>query len=355
MIKKEYLWGKRENQDIVLLELENDRGMRARVSNYGGVLQSLIVQGADGGKLDVVLGYDKPEDYMASGTFFGAMIGPIADRMDGGKCILNGMEVQLCQNAGPDSMHSGPKGFHNQVWEWDWLEDGVVFHRRFAPEDIGFPGKLEAELRYRLKEENTLRLEYTAWCDCETAVSFTNHSYFNLDGGRNSCLEHWLRLTANRYAETRRAQDPICTGRAMETRNTPFDFQNARQLEEILSHTNFAEIHSAGGVDHYFLVPGEGMRLHASLKSPQSGLCLSCFSDAPGLLVYTGNGLDAEAGKGGALYGRHWGVCLETGRFPNAVNFSQWRPQVLLLPGERYESATEFRFHGDDAGNVEAG
>lgn len=343
MKRKELRWGDLAGREIVLLEWEGPSGMRARVSNYGGALQSLVVPKEDGA-LDVVLGYDCLQDYVSATTFFGAMIGPIADRMDGGRCVLNGTDVQLDKNAGPDSMHSGPRGFHAQAWNWDWLEDGVVLYRRFLPEDIGFPGELKAELRYRLLEGNALRLEYAARCDCETAVSFTNHSYFNLDGGQNACLKHRLSLAADRYAETRRAQDPICTGRALPVENTPFDFRAPRPIEESLSHADFAEIRSAGGVDHYFLVPGEGMRLHASLESLESGLRLRCFSDAPGLLVYTGNGLAHEAGKGGAVYGRHWGVCLETGRFPNAVNFPAWRPQVLLHPGERYASATEFRF-----------
>ncbi len=343
-MRKEYLWGKCANQSIALLEWENAGGMRARVSNYGGVLQSLEIQNSAGKKLDVVLGYDRLEDYLASDTFFGAMIGPIADRMDEGKCVLNGTQVQLPHNAGPDSMHSGTKGFHSQVWEWKWLEDGVAFTRCFGPEDIGFPGQMEVELCYKMKEKNVLRLEYSAQCTCETAVSFTNHSYFNLDGAENSCLDHDLYLNADRYAETRREQDPICTGRALEVKGTPFDFRQGRRLKEALSHVDFAELRSGGGVDHYFLVPGEGMRLHASLQSLKSGLKLSCFSDAPGVLVYTGNGLEAEAGKAGAVYGKHWGVCLETGRFPNAVNFPQRRAKVLLLPGQRYESATEFRF-----------
>lgn len=337
-------WGQCGDRAVYLFELDDERGMRARVSNFGGVLQSLIVNGGDGEALDVVLGYDTLAEYQTDATFFGAMIGPIADRMDGGRCNLDGRQVQLPLNAGPDSMHSGPNGFHNQTWDWEERADGVCFYRTFAPEETGFPGNLEARLSYRLRGADVLRLEYEAVCDRETALSFTNHSYFNLDGGANDCRAHRIRVCADRYAETERESDPICTGRALKVEGTPFDMRIGRALDEVLRCEAFPEIRSGGGVDHYFLVDGAGMRAHARLESRKSGLCLSCFSDAPGLLVYTGNGLEAERGKGGAVYGRNWGVCLETGRFPNAVNFPALRDEVILRPGERYQSATEFRF-----------
>ena len=89
---------------------------------------------------------------------------------------------------------------------------------------------------------------------------------------------------------------------------------------------------------------GEGIREMARVCNPENGLELVCRSDAPGLLVYTANGLAAEPGKGGRVYGRNWAVCLETERFPNAVNHPRWRGQVLLRPGEVYRSATTFTF-----------
>lgn len=337
-------WGICDGRDVWLFDLEGRDGMRASVSNFGGVLQSLHVRDARGNLLDVVLGYDTLEEYRADATFFGAMIGPIADRLDRGRCELGGVEVQLPLNAGPDSMHSGPNGFHGQVYDFELLEDGVRFVRSFAPGEIGFPGNLEVCLGYKLCASDTLRIEYAARCDCETAVSFTNHSYFNLDGGANHCREHVLTVHAGTYAETERMVEPICTGRALDVSGTPFDLRAGRRLGEVLAHEDFSEIASGSGIDHYFPVEGSGMRAHAEIESEKSGLKMRCASDAPGVLVYTGNGLEAEPGKGGAIYGRNWAICLETERFPNGVNFPDRRQGILLRPGERYESATEFQF-----------
>ena len=332
-------WG----AEIWLFDIEED-GMRVSASNYGGVLQKLELAEPSGGWLDAVLGYDDLEDYRRGEAFFGAMIGPVADRLAGGRCTLDGREVRLPLNAGPDCMHCADRGFHQAVWDWALLEDGLRLRRVFEASETGFPGALTAELRYRLVPPGTLRLEYAARCTRQTAVSFTNHSYFNLSGGRRDCRDHALTLRAERYAETVRDQDPICTGRTLPVSGTPLDFRGGATVGEAVSRTDFREIAAAGGVDHYFLAEGEGLRALAALRNPENGLTLTCRSDAPGLLVYTGNGLSGERGKGGVRYGRNWGVCLETARFPNAVNLPQWRAQALLEPGEKYHSVTEFEF-----------
>ena len=344
MIRKtKRLWGKLGGKDIWLFSLENSN-LRASVSNLGGVLQSLNIQDRNGSALDVVLGYDTPDEYYRDDCFFGAMIGPIADRMAGGRCVLDGQSVSLTCNAGPDSMHSGPEGFHRQVWDWASLPDGIAFTRDFGEGALGFPGRLRARLSYRLTAGDTLRLEYSAQCDRETAVSFTNHTYFNLAGSLTDCRRHRLTVYAQNYAETEREADPIVTGRLLPVEGTPLDFRTGRFVGDAVDRTAFAEIRSAGGVDHYFAVEGEGFRPMAALDNPENGVKLLCRSDAPGLLVYTGNGLKAVRGKNGTVYARNGGVCLETGRFPNAVNLPERREAVLIRPGEIYETATEFVF-----------
>ena len=341
MIKRP--WGGINGETAWLFQMEGD-GICARVSNYGGVLQSLMLTDVLGKPLDVVLGYDALEDYRHSETFFGAMIGPLADRVAGGRCVLDGREVLLPLNAGPDSMHCGSKGFHGRLWHWKQQAQGLCLYRHFDEADLGFPGEMAVELRYLLPRRRTLRLEYTATCTRQTAASFTNHSYFNLNGGKTDCSGHVLTVPAECYAETARDVEPICTGREMPAEGTPLDLRTGVCVRDAVRKTGFHEIAIAGGIDHYFPVPGEGLRELARLHCPETGLTLRCRSDAPGLLIYTGNGLSGEAGKGGRRYDRHWGVCLETERFPNAVNLPERRAEVLLEPGEVYSSVTEFEF-----------
>ena len=336
-------WGRVGDRPVWLFELERD-GLRAAVSNYGGILQSLWVSDGSGRSLDAVLGYDTLEEYQNSDTFFGAAVGPVADRIAGGQCLLDGRVIRLPRNAGPDISHSGDGGFHRRVWEWREEADGLCLFADMDEAATGFPGTLSVELRYRLLPPRTLRLEYAARCTRETAVSITNHSYFTLNGGRGDCLDHLLTLRAGRYAQTCRDADPIPTGRLLSVAGTPLDFREGAPIGGAVDRFDFGEIARAGGVDHYFAVEGSGLREHAVLRCPDTGLALRCRSDAPGLLVYTANGLDAERGKGGRIYGGRYAVCLETERLPNAVNLEEWRPQVLLEPGEVAASATEFEW-----------
>ena len=334
-------WGTDQGKDVFLYTLAGG-GVEASVSNYGGVLQSFLVNDAKGKPLDIVLGYDTLEAYKKGPYFFGAMIGPVADRLAEGRCTLDGKTVQLSKNAGPDSMHSGPCGFHAQVWDTEILEDRVVFYRTFLDGALGFPGEMRVRLGYSIPKPFTLRLTYHATCGREAALSFTNHSYFNLDGARRDCLDHALLIHSDVYAETAREVDPLVTGRLLDVSGTPFDLRALTRLGDPLRQTEDREIASAGGIDHYFKVRGKGFREAAMLQSAESGLRLSCRSDADGILVYTGNGLLNAAGKAGKRYDRHWGVCLETGQLPNAVNFPQHRASVLFEPGKEYQSVTEF-------------
>lgn len=337
-------WGTIEDTPVFLFELHAHSGLRAAISNYGGIIQSLIVPDSSGRPLDVVLSYDTLEEYVRSETYFGAMVGPVADRIENGCCTLDGRTIQFPLNAGPDVTHSGPGGFHCQIWNWELLEDGLSLYRTFNETDTGFPGPLSMRINYRITAPDTLRLEYSARSESETALSVTNHSYFNLDGGRNHCREHLLTLNASCYAETRRESDPIATGRTPSVECTPFDLRTETPLGDILRHADFSEIRTAGGLDHFFPIDGKGFRRHAVLRSPAGGLTMTCSSDAPGVFIYAANGLENEPGKGGAIYGKHYAVCLETECFPNGVNLPQWRDQVVLAAGETRRTVTEFTF-----------
>ena len=64
----------------------------------------------------------------------------------------------------------------------------------------------------------------------------------------------------------------------------------------------------------------------------------------PGVQLYTANWLDGSlVGKGGVVYNRHCGLCLETQHFPNSINIPHF-PNTVLKPGETYHQLTIYRF-----------
>ncbi|KAK1565731.1 hypothetical protein Q3G72_033480 [Acer saccharum] len=136
-------------------------------------------------------------------------------------------------------------------------------------------------------------------------------------------------------------QNTVPTGEIMPVKGTPFDFTTEKKIG--------ASIHEVPGLgyDHnYVLDCGEeksGLKHAAKLKDPSSSRVLNLWTDAPGMQFYTANYVNGVAGKGGAVYGKHSGVCLETQGFPNAINQPNF-PSVVVRPGEKYKHTMLFEF-----------
>lgn len=83
------------------------------------------------------------------------------------------------------------------------------------------------------------------------------------------------------------------------------------------------------------------------MHDPKSGRAMDVLTTAPGMQFYTGNFLDGSgpAGKGGAVYNRHGGFCLETQAFPNAVNMTTTFPTPVIGPQDTYKHDMVYKFY----------
>ena len=88
-----------------MLELKS-KALWARFSPLGAKIVSLFV-----GDVDVVVGPGSDADSLASDAYTGAVTGRCAGRITGAKFMLDGAEVRLVANVGPDQLHGGPKNF----------------------------------------------------------------------------------------------------------------------------------------------------------------------------------------------------------------------------------------------------
>ena len=71
---------------------------------------------------------------------------------------------------------------------------------------------------------------------------------------------------------------------------------------------------------------------------------MEVLTTEPGMQFYSGNFLDGtQIGKGGAKHPFRGGLCLETQHFPDSPNQPAF-PSTLLVPGDRYETETIYRF-----------
>lgn len=343
-MKKELFGKTKSGIEIYRYWLENSKGMKAGIINYGAILVNLLVPDQNGNVADVVLGYDTLEPYMENGSFFGATIGPNANRIGGAAFTLEGQRYQLDVNDGENNLHSHKEqGYHKRVWEASW-EDGSI---RFLLEDedgsMGFPGAKKIQVVYSLTEENELKIQYEAWSDKNTIINMTNHTYFNLAGhDKGKVYDHVLELKASAYTPVTASLIP--TGEIAPVKGTCFDFLEAKRIGEEIDAAD-EQIRIAGGYDHNWVIDGENgtLKEFASVTEPVSGRCLRAYTDLPGVQFYAGNFIDRQVGKENAEYGARSGFCLETQYFPDTANKPAF-PSAVFGPGRKYESTTIYQF-----------
>ncbi|MCC8020127.1 MAG: galactose mutarotase [Rikenellaceae bacterium] len=347
MAVEQNVWGfTPEGEAIVLYTLTNAAGAVVRLTNIGAGIVSVVVPDRDGRMADVALGYASPLSYMGDGAAMGKTPGRYANRIAGGRFTLDGVEYTLPQNSGPNTLHGGPQGFANRLWESRAEEERVVFSLVSPDGDQGFPGELGAEVVYEWTEDCRLEITYLAACDAPTVVNLTNHAYFNLAGeDAGSVLGHTLQLHAHRYLPTDRTQIP--TGQMLPVGGTPMDFLVPKELGRDID-APFEALEIGSGYDHCWIVDGYGVGdelLHVgTLTDPVSGRTLDILSTQPGVQVYTGNFLQGgPTAKGGRRYSNRDGVAIECQGLPDAPNRPGF-PSQVLRPGETYCQKIEYRF-----------
>ncbi len=336
---------------VDLFALTNRRGVVARIASYGGTLVSLDLPDRDGKPGDVVLGYDALDGYLARGCpYFGCLVGRYANRIAEGRFTLGGRTYELARNDGENHLHGGLKGFDKFVWAARAVgaagSVGVELERRSEDGEEGYPGNLSVTVRFTLDDEDELRIDYSATTDRTTICNLTHHGYFNLDGaGNGDILEHRLMIDADRFTPVGKGLIP--TGELRRVAGTAMDFTRLAAIGARIGSAD-EQIVAAGGYDHNWVLnrAGRELSLAARLVSPRTGRAMEVLTTEPGLQFYSGNFLGGDGaitGKGGKVYGRHAGLCLETQHFPDSPHQPGF-PSTVLEPGETYRTTTIYRF-----------
>jgi D-citramalate synthase len=81
-----------------MYSIGNDKGARADIIDYGAILVNLMIPDDKGEVKDIVLGYDNISDYEVNDCFFGATVGPNANRIAGFKFSIDGTEYETSSN-----------------------------------------------------------------------------------------------------------------------------------------------------------------------------------------------------------------------------------------------------------------
>ncbi len=348
-VKKESFGATADGVAVDLYTLTNAGGMEVRAITYGGIILSLRVPDRAGTLGDVTLGYDALDGYLKSSPYFGSIIGRYGNRIARGRFKLDGKEYKLAVNNAPNALHGGLKGFDKVVWKAEPFQKGatvgVVFTYTSADGEEGYPGKLDSTVTYALGDGNDLAFDYRAVTDKATPLNLTQHAYFNLAGdGAGDILGHELTLQASRFTPVDKTLIP--TGELRKVAGTPFDFTTSHAIGERIEADD-EQIRFGLGYDHNFVLDraeGDSAQLAAIVYEPTSGRVMEVSTTEPGIQFYSGNFLDGTiTGKGGHVYRRRAGFCLETQHYPDSPNKPDF-PSTILKPGAEYRSRTVYTF-----------
>lgn len=343
-ITRDFYGYTQDGEEVHSFTLKNRIGVQVKITNFGGRIISIKVPDRNGKFEDVVLGYDKLEDYINDNNGFGATIGRFANRIENAKFELNGIEYKVSENCGKHHIHGGFIGFDKVVWKANIIKDEAL-ELSYTSKDgeEGFPGELQVKVKFILTNGNALKLEYYAVSDKDTVVNLTNHSYFNLSGhGAGDILSHKLLLKSDYI--TPADGEGIPTGEIQAVEGTPFDFKKLKPIGQEIE-VGDEQIKLGIGYDHNFVldISSKNPEKIAEVYEEASGRLMEVYTTKPGVQLYTGNFLNNVKGKSGTVYGKKSGLCLETQYYPNAMKYACF-PSPILRAGDEYRHTTIYKF-----------
>jgi len=333
-----------DGQQVDLFTLSNDNQVSVKITNYGGIITSIETPDKNGEIADIALGFGKLEtylssDYQGSYPYFGCICGRVCNRIGKGKFTLEGKKYSLAINNGENHLHGGLIGYDRRLFSAEIIEEsdkvGVKLSY-FSPDmEEGYPGNLTVSCTYTLNNKNEFLLDYSAETDQTTIVNLTNHSYLNLNGGKEKIWNHELILTAKNYTKT---TDLIPTGEIASVEGTPLDFTAKKKLNKDIATLEI------GYDDNFVLDSQDGsLALAGVLSEPTSGRVVEVYTTQPGIQLYTGHWIPELIIDGKKKFGQYMGVALETQHYPDSVNKPHF-PTVVLKPGEKLSEKTIYKF-----------
>ena len=308
----------------------NHAELSVRVLTLGAILQDVRLAGAPH---SLTLGSDQLGAYAGPMQYFGAVVGPVANRINHAAAPVSGKLHHFDANeAGRTTLHGGTTGTHSQIWDVVHASASALTLRLLLPDGLGgFPGNRTLTADFALSGNATLTLTLAATTDAATLINLTNHSFWTL-GGRATTAGHSLRVAADSYLGV--DENRIPSGAPIPVTGTRYDLRQSRLLDQTENY------------DHnWCLAPAQRPLTPVAELTGQNGLRLTIGTTEPGLQIYDAARLDTAPylGHMGQPYGAHAGIALETQGWPDAPNRPDF-PCTVLAPGQPHRQQTRFSF-----------
>lgn len=281
------------------------------------------------GGVPLSLGTDALAPYEGPMSSVGGLVAPVVNRLAGARGRLDGGIVEVEDNKGNLTLHSGSGGTHRKVWSIDDASETRAALLALLPHgEAGFPGERRIAATFEVEEPALLTMTVEATTDRPTWMNAANHSYWRLGG--EDIAGHRLRVAADRYLPAGR--DGLVTGEVAPVEGA-FDLRDGRTLDRSVEY------------DHNLCVADarRGLAPIAWLEGPAARMEMS--STEPGLQVYAGWKLEdhGHPDHDGHPFGPWRGLALEAQGWPDAPNHPAF-PSIRLGPDETYRQVTRWRF-----------
>ncbi|MGX6979676.1 aldose epimerase family protein [Vagococcus elongatus] len=328
--------------NATLYTLENDHQVKLMATDLGARIVKWLVPQQEG-HTNIVLGFDKGEDYQTIDSYLGSTIGRVAGRITDGKFEIDGTKYQVTTQPeqSNNTLHGGPDSFETKLWQaetfvgTDYVQ--IVFHYQSPDGENGFPGNMAISVTYTLNNNNEWRIDYKATTDKATLFNPTNHVYFNLtDNHEQTVHQHKMQLASDSFAVIN--DDVTVTGELRSVMDTPFDFRDAQPLTQIYE-SDYPQNTLVGGLDHPFVLR-EDVPVQAKLISPDEKISVEMTTTEPAVVVFSGNfGPEAPGVK---KVKNFTGITLETQELPGAIEFENFG-DIVLKPENTFTSTTTYK------------
>ncbi|XP_073978568.1 galactose mutarotase-like isoform X2 [Rhodnius prolixus] len=270
----------------------NSKNTAIQVINYGATVISISVADKNGHFSDVILGFDKIEDYQSeTNPYFGGTLGRFSSIISDGTFKLGSEEFYLSQNSGQNHVLGGCYGFDKVMWDSCVYKDRVIMTYVSMDVEEGYPGILMVQTEFSLTKNNSFIVHTKATSSKPTIIGLSNNLIFNLAGhgtGPTGLKQHSLIVNADKFVKTD-FDTGVPTGELQNVGATFYDLRVPRPLSKAIVKA------PGGGYDQTFCLT-KGLQRHSvsfatRLVHPESGRFLEIQTDQPGLHVYTCNRL----------------------------------------------------------------
>ena len=286
-----------------LRKIGNDL-LQVEISPLGARLNAVSFDGLDG----LVDSAATREEALGAKKSHGAVVGPVANRIENGTAELNGRTYTFERNEdGITTVHSGSTGVHAHDWSIEANDPAfIALSLDLADGFGGFPGNRTLTARFEVTE-NVLRVGFEAETDATTWINLALHPFWTL--AQNGRAGQKLLVDADTYLPVTQAKIP--TGEIASVTGTKFDLRMLDVPSSEIDHNLCLNAGSGPAV----IVETDKLRMEVE-------------TDAPGMQIFTG---------------KAFGIAIEPQHWPDAMHHPNF-PSILLEPGQKYRQESTYRF-----------